>query len=117
MGLKLENQSAIRNSGGNLPGPGNYEPVFKSVIKSLPSYSLKGRYSEHKKLDVPGPGTYNQSFNDKSSAPKYGFGSSPQRESTKKTESQGPGAYKIPVKVGIVENYAMQGQPEQFRFV
>lgn len=30
---------------------------------------MKGRYKEPKKLDVPGPGTYDKSMTDKQSAP------------------------------------------------
>ena len=41
---------------------------------------MKGRYKPGKKLDVPGPGTYNKNLADKRDAPKYGFGSSAQRE-------------------------------------
>lgn len=40
---------------------------------------MKGRYKPQKKLDVPGPGTYDKNLKDKRSAPQYGFGTSAQR--------------------------------------
>ena len=70
MGLKLEKTAAI--NGGKqkwVPGPGNYNPDYKKAVESKPSYSMKGRYSEQKKLNVPGPGTYAKSLVDKKSAP------------------------------------------------
>lgn len=45
----------------------------------MPKYSMKGKYMDQKRLNVPGPGTYKSSLKDKKAAPQYGFGSSPQR--------------------------------------
>lgn len=76
MGVKLE--SAITTSASKfVPGPGNYDPNFKACMKEKPSFSIKGRYNDLKKLQVPGPGTYQKSLVDKKAAPSYGFGSSP----------------------------------------
>jgi len=80
-----------------MPGPGAYKPTRSTAEKSAPSFSVKGRYAQPKSLNVPGPGTYDKSMSDKKSAPRFGFGSSPQREPARKTISQGPGAYHIPV--------------------
>lgn len=60
-------------------------------------------------MEVPGPGAYHSIYVDKKETPSFGFGSSPQREPIKKTLSQGPGAYKIPTKVGTCEVYALPG--------
>jgi hypothetical protein len=35
----------------------------------MPSFSIKGRYKATKKLDVPGPGTYDKTIVDKKAAP------------------------------------------------
>ena len=59
MGLKLGNQGAINGDKSKwIPGPGNYNPDYTSGVQAKPSYSMKGRYMEQKKLNVPGPGTY-----------------------------------------------------------
>lgn len=59
MGLKLEKQGAISPEKTKyIPGPGTYDPDYKTSVNKLPAYSLKGRYPEHKGLAVPGPGTY-----------------------------------------------------------
>ena len=67
MGIKLTNGAAIggvHEKQKNTPGPSNYQPNFNVANKSMPSFSMKGRYAAQKKLDVPGPGTYNKSFVD-----------------------------------------------------
>eukprot|EP00356_Strombidium_inclinatum_P017106 CAMPEP_0170483580 /NCGR_PEP_ID=MMETSP0208-20121228/3259_1 /TAXON_ID=197538 /ORGANISM="Strombidium inclinatum, Strain S3" /LENGTH=163 /DNA_ID=CAMNT_0010756693 /DNA_START=857 /DNA_END=1345 /DNA_ORIENTATION=- len=95
MGVKLE--SSLANPKARLvPGPGNYEPDFRATQKAKPSFSMKGRYNEQKRLNVPGPGTYKKGLADKKQYPAFGFGSSPQREKVKQTLSPGPGGYKIP---------------------
>ena len=67
MGLKLTTGAAIgsdQKQQKQMPGPGNYDPNYKVGTNTMPSFSMKGRYSEQKKLAVPGPGTYNKSFVD-----------------------------------------------------
>ncbi len=54
---------------------------------------------------MPGPGTYQSSLVDKRAAPKYGFGSSAQREPIKKSASPGPGNYRIPCSIADVPVY------------
>ena len=78
---------------------------------------MKGRYKDAKRLDVPGPGTYNKGLADKQSAPSYGFGTSPQREPTKQTLSPGPGGYKVPTAVAALPTYAMANTQEEFKYV
>jgi hypothetical protein len=115
MGLKLANGAAIgadADKQKNTPGPGNYDPNFKVSVDQKPAYSMKGRYSATKRLNVPGPGTYNKSFVDQKSAPKYGFGSSPQRAPIKKTLSPGPGGYKIPSMIADVPTYSLPNRSD-----
>ncbi len=72
MGLKLSNSCAIgadNEKQKHLPGPGAYQPKFATTQKQKPLFSMKGRYKPQKKLDVPGPGTYDKSMMDKKSAP------------------------------------------------
>jgi|TARA_B110000285_G_C14887065_1_gene496712 hypothetical protein len=66
---------------------------------------------------VPGPGTYDKSMTDKKSAPKFGFGSSPQREPIKKTLSAGPGAYHIPVKLAETPAYALPNRKDDVKYI
>ena len=77
---------------------------------------MKGRYKPGKKLDVPGPGTYNKNLADKRDAPKYGFGSSAQREPQKKTLSPGPGGYRIPSKIADTPAYSM-ARPDEYKYI
>jgi hypothetical protein len=60
-----------------VPGAGTYNPDFNSVKKEMPKYSMKARFNTlADKTNVPGPGAYNSQLNNKTDAPKYGFGSS-----------------------------------------
>jgi len=83
----------------------------------LPQFSIKGRYKDAKKLEVPGPGTYTKSLVDKQAAPSFGFGTSPQREPIKKTLSPGPGGYHIPCTIADVPAYAMPVRNENFKYI
>lgn len=95
MGLKLENKSMTASAKQLGPGPGKYNPDFNSNVTKYPEFSMKGRYKEVRKLNVPGPGHYEKTFVVHQKSPNYGFGSSPQREKMKPTLSPGPGAYKV----------------------
>lgn len=78
MGEKLEKTSAISPEKKKfIPGPGTYEPDYKADKTKMPSYSMKGRHDDLKRLVVPGPGAYEISLVDKKVSPKFGFGSSP----------------------------------------
>ena len=89
-----------------VPGPGTYQPDFAKSVKKYPEFSMKGRYKTAKRLDVPGPGTYDKGLKDKEAAPQYGFGTSQQRAPVKKTLSPGPGGYKIPSMIADLPTYA-----------
>ena len=116
MGLKLENQGSlsVRNLG---PGPGTYEDTYKAKVKSMPKYSMKGKYPHARRLNVPGPGTYHNSLKDKKSAPSYGFGTSPQREMIRMPLSPGPGGYDVPCKIAEMPGYALPGRDETFKYI
>lgn len=100
-----------------MPGPGAYKPTRSTAEKSAPSFSVKGRYKQPKSMNVPGPGTYDKSMSDKKSAPKFGFGSSPQREPARKTISQGPGAYHIPVMLAATPAYALPNRKDEHKYI
>mmetsp|Transcript_5502 Transcript_5502/g.9339 ORF Transcript_5502/g.9339 Transcript_5502/m.9339 type:complete len:344 (-) Transcript_5502:28-1059(-) len=118
MGLKLDNQSAIQTSAKKfVPGPGNYNLDYNNTEKAMPKFSIKGRYKDQKKLQVPGPGTYQKSLVDKKAAPSFGFGRSPQREPVKQTLSPGPGGYKIPTMIADVPLYSMPNRKEEFKYI
>lgn len=113
LGLKLDNRGALStNKSVVVPGAGTYNPDYKAEAKRDPSFSMKGRYKDLNRLNVPGPGTYAKNLSDKKQAPSYGFGSSPQREGVKKTLSPGPGGYKIPATIGTLPQYAGGNQNE-----
>jgi hypothetical protein len=99
------------------PGAGAYDPEYKNTVDKKPTYTMKGRYSEAKRLNVPGPGTYQKSLVDKRSAPSFGFGTSSQREPIKETLSPGPGGYKIPTMVAEMPQYAMPGRSDQYKYI
>lgn len=116
MGLKLEKHGSLSTK--NLaPGPGTYDGDYKAQVKAMPKYSMKGKYSPQKRLNVPGPGTYKSSLHDKKAAPQYGFGSSPQRQPTKKTLSPGPGGYNIPCSIAEMPAYAMPGRGDKYKYI
>ena len=114
MGAKLGSSFITGNK--NTPGPGGYDPDFNATSNKKPKYTIKGRYSEAKRLNVPGPGTYQKTLVDKKSAPSFGFGTSSQREPIKQTLSPGPGGYKIPVMIADVPAYAMPSRKEDYKY-
>ena len=69
----------MTNKSTEVPGPGTYDPRFNASQTELPKYSIKGRYVDRKRDQIPAPGAYEVSFIDKNQAPSFGFGSSPQR--------------------------------------
>ena len=81
------------------PGPGKYE--LKGTNES-PSYSLAGRHFLQSKESPLGPGQYNPSIDltvDRLPDVKI-TGSPKPRDSTKKPEVPGPGAYPLPSRIG-----------------
>lgn len=70
-------------------------------------------------LNVPGPGTYvNSAEKLKAKAPSFGFGTSkrPELGATKATVP-GPGAYKLPTKIGDVPEFAMPNRKPESKYV
>ena len=66
---------------------------------------------------VPGPGAYDQQKSPgKPKAPAFGFGSET-RGKMRKSDTPGPGQYKIPVKVLDVLKYIIPNQNPDFKFV
>jgi len=97
MGLKLDNMSSIGLSVAKTkanPGAGTYDADYTKSKKRLPSYSMKARHADLKKLTVPGPGAYNKP--DAANSPdrkrgathKIGTG---QRGTDNRTLAPGPG--------------------------
>lgn len=102
MGLKLEKASLIGSAVAKTvanPGPGGYNADYTKTKKSYGSFSIKARYKDAEKLNVPGPGTYTKPIADNSpdrkraATCKIGTG---QRGTSNKTLAPGPGTYKIP---------------------
>ena len=115
MGQKLENEKDHMN----VPGPGNYNPNNSATQKKLPQYSMKQRLGstmDNKKTMSPAPGAYNIHLNNKTSAPKFGFGSST-RQGEKGNNVPGPGAYKINVRVADTPAYAIPNKKEDAKYV
>lgn len=108
MGLKLDNQSsigqALRKSSGK-PGAGAHNPDYKVQKKSMPAFSMIARAPGEKKMNVPGPGTYEGGSPHKQRAPTYAFGTSAQREKVKETLSPGPGGYSVPSNMANLPQY------------
>lgn len=79
------------------PGPGTYE--LRSSLIEGPKYTMTGRKSNSKSDGLPGPGHYNQSFNDtitKEKAPAYRMGSASRVERPSSAYVPGPGNYDSP---------------------
>lgn len=68
MGLKLDKMGSLSVK-SLVPGPGTYDGDYQATTRSLPKYSIKGRYATLKRLNVPGPGTYVSTLSDKKAAP------------------------------------------------
>lgn len=83
MGLKLDENSALAppKYAKQVPGPGGYDPNYRTATRVDPAFSMRPRLtmSLAAKKQVPGPGTYGVNLNDKAAAPKYRFGSGAQR--------------------------------------
>jgi hypothetical protein len=64
----------------------------------------------------PAPGAYDSNLNNKTTAPKFGFGSST-RAAPKGLAVPGPGAYKINYTIGDVPAYAMPNRDPAFKYI
>lgn len=104
----------------NTPGVGSYDPSPERTKKTLPSYSMKqklGSVLVDEKNTVPGAGTYETNLNNKTTAPKFGFGSSTRNSKNAKAYVPGPGTYRIPTSIGDVPAFAMPNRPQEFKYV
>ena len=110
----------------NIPGPGQYDlqnspGVGKSIRAAAYSMgsSMRADMASTNKT-VPAPGHYEMNNNAvKTSAPKFGFGSSKRPDITggKKMQTPGPGNYKLPSKIGNVSAFQMPGQKAENKYV
>lgn len=65
---------------------------------------------------VPGAGTYETSLKNKKSEPMYGFGSGT-RDTLRKLNVPGPGAYKLNSSIGDVPAYSMPNRSPDNKYV
>lgn len=116
MGLKLAIGGTMPTKASDIPGPGAYNPKFIAQAKDCPKYSIKGRYADRRRDNIPAPGTYESGFADKQKAPAFGFGSSPQRVplNGKAHDSPGPGNYKVPAFIATKNSYIQSSLDEKF---
>ena len=106
------------------PGPGHYETHEKDnpVMKNGPKYAMGSEPrnkdpNARENMQKPGAGSYeNKSNLLKRSAPSFGFGSS-SRASLAKSDSPGPGFYKVPCKVVDVAMYSNAHGLAEHKFV
>jgi hypothetical protein len=60
-----------------VPGSGSYDPQHKSIMKSLPAFSMAAKFEGKGKGSetlLPGPGAYDQKLLNLKSGPHYGIG-------------------------------------------
>ena len=116
-GIRLKESASVTS----VPGSGQYDPQHKSILKSLPAFSIAGRLDGKGKSSqsaVPGPGAYEQKGVNLKAAPKYGFGSEVREDkASRKLSVPGPGSYKLKATIGDVPDYAMPGRSEQSKYV
>lgn len=101
----------------NIPGPGTYADAQISVMepitnRSSPKYRIGtevGRFDKkHFKEQSykPGPGAHTATMQDRRRVAGGGFGKSI-RKGQKQDNSPGPGAYRLPTKIGDVPAHAI----------
>jgi len=100
----------------SVPGPGTHSPQGDITKFHSPVYSMGSKLKSTltKNEHVPGPGTYvNSAEKLKTAAPSFGFGTSKRPELGKtKNTVPGPGAYKLPTKIGDVPDFAMPSRKD-----
>lgn len=101
-----------------MPGAGSYDPSPEKTKKQLPSYSMKQKLGSSLLTNNknPAPGHYEAHLNNKSTAPKFGFGSST-RAALKGMNVPGPGAYKLNSSIGDVPTYAMPNRTSEQKYI
>jgi|LauGreDrversion4_2_1035121.scaffolds.fasta_scaffold1669156_1 hypothetical protein len=115
MGVKLKDDKKPLN-----PGPGQYDQDASSIRKKSPSYTMSGKASRDPSPNrnfTPGPGQYKVRKDKVDDGPKYVFGTSQQRASSRVTETPGPGQYRIPSKIQDLPTYAMPERKDEFKYI
>ena len=105
------------------PGPGQYNDRYGNIKIKNPSWKIgtSQRDDELKRIKregVPGPGMYEFDDRTKMKAPEYAFGHE-KRGKIRKSETPGPGQYKIPCSFDDVNEYTRQQGifDKNFKFV
>ena len=93
------------------PGPGQYNDS-NAIYRKNPSWKIgtSQRDDELKRIKregVPGPGMYEFDDRTKYNAPKYRFGSE-KRGDLKKSDTPGPGQYRIPCSFDDINDYTRE---------
>ena len=114
MGSKLKNREK-----DNIPGPGNYNPDDNIRKNRSPNYKIgsspRGRSNNFQEL-VPGPGTYKYYNPSLDKGPHVRIGTE-MRGKQLASDTPGPGAYRIPVKIIDVPRYLIPNPEEKYKFV
>ena len=87
----------IGGIGNKNPGPGQYNNS-NAIYRKNPSVKREG---------VPGPGTYEYDDRTKNAAPRYKFGSE-KRGYVQKSDTPGPGQYRIPCSFDDINDYTRE---------
>ena len=99
------------DSGNKYPGPGQYENS-NAIYRKNPSWKIgtsqrDDQLKRVKREGVPGPGNYEFDDKTKINAPKYKFGSE-KRGYVKKSDTPGPGQYRIPCSFDDINDYTRE---------
>ena len=107
----------------NNPGPGQYNDTYGITKIKNPSWKIgTGQRDDElkriKREGYPGPGMYEYDDKTKTKAPLYRFGHE-KRGENKKSDTPGPGQYKIPCSFDDVNEYTRQQGifDKNFKFV
>lgn len=105
----------------SVPGPGSHDPTFQPTRTRSPVYSMGATLKSLKNSThfVPGPGQYvNSAEKLRTTSPSFGFGSSKRPDlGATKMQTPGPGAYKLPAKIGDVPDFAMPNRKDGSKYV
>lgn len=103
----------------DMPGPGNYNPDVSLGKHKSPTCKIgsspRDQSNKHKDM-VPGPGNYKYYNPALDKGPNVKIGT--ERRGWKiKSDTPGPGDYKIPVKIVDVPRYLIPNPDERYKFV